>query len=188
MKDNSRYVDIPYVEGKHDCYGLLRNYYREEYGIVLTNYARPGDFAYSGLDLIYQYFKDEGFKTVDISLNLLERGDVLLIRIGNQCPTVNHIGVSTGAGYFLHHVVDSPSREEVLSPNWKRRVMTVVRHPDVAEKNLSDAGEPISLIEFLPPHVRHHIEQQIAPTLGPDSGEVRSDPPKRRNRRTAQQV
>ena len=150
---NKPYTGIPYVEGRDDCYGLQRLYYRQEYGIELSNYARPGDFAYTGLDLLQKYFVDEGFRIVNVSTHRMEQGDVMLIRVGNRCPTVNHIGIYTGQQRFLHHLVDSPSVESVLDARWRSRIMTILRHPDAEQINHErrEATDPMDLV---PPHMR----------------------------------
>lgn len=176
------YEGTPYLTGKDDCYELVRRWYREEYEIHLKNYARPDDFAYSGLDLIQKFFMDEGFKVKDVSLNLLQKGDVLLIRIGNTCPTVNHLGVWTGHG-LLHHVADSPSRHEPLTTRWKHRTMTVLRHPEV-EEILGEQVETVIFETLLSPQSRHRLHERVASlslekeaseVLGTDAGAVRRD-------------
>lgn len=156
--DPSRFEGRDYVEGKHDCYGLLRDYYREVFDIHLENYARPADFAYAGLDLISRYFADEGFKLVEVSANQLQFGDVLLLRIGNRCPTVNHVGVCVGTDRMLHHVVDTKSVVDVIDQRWRRRMMSVVRHPEVAPM-AAKAASTIEITQLLPPHVIKYLSQ-----------------------------
>lgn len=147
------YTGIPYKEGRDDCYGLLRLYCRQEYDLHLANYARPGDFAYSGLDLLQNHFQDEGFRVVNISTHRLDYGDVLLLRVGHTCPTANHIGIYTGSQRFLHHLVDSQSSEDTLDVRWRRRVMSILRHPEIEALNHErrEAADPLILI---PPHMR----------------------------------
>lgn len=152
------YTGIPYKEGRDDCYGLLRKYYRQEYDLRLRNYARPGDFAYSGLDLLQKYFQDEGFRITNVSTHRMDLGDVILMQVGNRCPSVNHVGIYVGAQKVLHHLVDDVSRITELDVRWRRRIMTILRHPEAEAINHErrEATDPMILI---PPHMRvRHVE------------------------------
>lgn len=155
--DTTPYIGTPYKEGRDDCYGLLRRCYRKEYDLRLSNYARPGDFAYSGLDLLQKYFQDEGFKIVNVSTHRMDYGDVALMHIG-AVTTANHIAIYAGAQRILHHLVDDVSRVTQLDVRWRRRIMTILRHPDVEAMNHErrEATDPLDLI---PPHMRvRHVE------------------------------
>lgn len=144
-------LGIPYSEGNEDCYGLLRRYAKKNYDLELENYARPGDFAYSGQDLIMDYFKDEGFEVQQISLSQLQVGDVLLMRI-NGAPLVNHIAIYVGNNMIIHHLYAGLSREDNLSDRWKTRVMSVVRHPEITKKNEATL-ETFNMMDAIPKHV-----------------------------------
>lgn len=145
-------VGLPYEEGNQDCYGLFRRYYKDNYGLELENYARPGDFAHAGLDLIMDYFKDEGFKLVEASLHRLELGDAVLCRI-NGAPLCNHVGVYVGNQMVLHHLYASLSKDEPYTDRWKSRTLSVVRHPEVTKKNL-ERIEPVDFMNFVSPDVQ----------------------------------
>lgn len=132
-------LNRPYVEGKDDCYGLVRDYYRMNYGFELPNYARPGDFAHAGLDLITGNLLEEGFRIVEVPLSNLDVGDGLLMQI-NGSPLVNHVAVYVGNNMILHHLYQGVSKEEDYSLRWKSRTVTVVRHPDVSEENWKGLG------------------------------------------------
>src|SRR5688500_18700390 len=122
-------LGIPYLEGKDDCYGLVRRYYDNVYGITLKNWARPTEAFHSGMDLLGGKLKDEGFEITEDSLDRLQVGDFLAITIG--CKIANHCAVYVGNNMILHHLVDSPSREDNYSKAWKQRTLYVVRHPFV---------------------------------------------------------
>ena len=132
-------LGLPYIEGKQDCYGLVRNYYRMNYGLELGNYARPGDFAHANLDLISDNFFNEGFKIVEVPLSNLDIGDGLLMQI-NGSPLVNHVAVYVGNNMILHHLYQGMSKEDDYSLRWKSRTVTVVRHPEISEANWKGLG------------------------------------------------
>lgn len=146
-----RFVGLPYIDGKQDCYGLVRRAYHEAYGILLRNYARPIGFDHDGLDLITDNFRREGFEVVEPALTLLEPGDGLLFKVASK--TVNHVGVITCGTRFLHHLYQRSSAHDTLDPRWQNRLYAIVRHPDVTELN-KQLSEKVDLLSLLPPHLR----------------------------------
>jgi cell wall-associated NlpC family hydrolase len=147
-------LDLPYIEGEQDCYGLARRYFQDVYDLEMRNYARPLDFAWEGIDLIQDNFQTEGFCPVDVALNNLQVGDGVLMRLAG-CPKINHVGVYVGNNLILHHVYGKLSCTDNFSMNWKRRVAGIVRHPDVEEINRNRAPEKLNFLDLLPPHVLH---------------------------------
>ena len=147
----NRYVGRPYRDGLDDCYGLVRDFYRREYGLVLRNYARPIGFDDGGLDLLRDNFRREGFEILNIPLPLLEPGDGLLFMVGSR--SINHVGVATHGGKFLHHLYRKASSHDTLDPRWQQRLSLIVRHPDIAKANRDRQGTQ-SLLDLLPPHLR----------------------------------
>jgi cell wall-associated NlpC family hydrolase len=139
-------LDIPYVDGDQDCYGLVRKYYLKNYELSLRNYARPIDFA-DTFDLISANFIREGFEIKDISLDHLEIGDGLLLTLNNR-KYVNHVGVFVGNSYVLHHLYKRSSSIDALTQVWKNRITSVVRHPDVTELNRTIA-KPINFLDLI---------------------------------------
>lgn len=150
MRNYSNLLNTPYKVGKDDCYSLARKYYGQIYDLVLTNYARPTSFWESGLDLISKRFSQEGFESVDVSLSRLEVGDGLIVAIAGSF-IANHIAVYVGNNYILHHLWMQKSCEENLSDRWKSRILTVVRHPTVTEKNKQ---APLPIFDLSKAHAR----------------------------------
>lgn len=148
------YLGRRYLDGKHDCYGLVRDFYRKEYGLILRNYARPVGFDHSGLLLLTDNFRREGFEIVNTPVSLLEPGDGLLMMLASR--QVNHVGVYIGERKFLHHLYQRPSSAEVLDPRWQQRLSLIVRHPDVTEQNRRNQPKQVFL-DLLPPHLRNKV-------------------------------
>lgn len=159
------YEDTPYVVGKDDCYGLVRRWMKDKYDLSLTNYARPFGFDDLGLNLLTDYFSREGFQIVSVPFNKLEIGDLLLMRLANRSGFPNHIGIYVGNGYLLHHVFGYQSKADPLSKQWTSRVIDVIRHPAVTEKN-HELIEKVDLINFLPPHLRDKYERITGRAMG----------------------
>lgn len=148
------YLGRRYLDGRHDCYGLVRDFYRREYGLALRNYARPVGFDHSGLLLLTDNFRREGFEIVNTPIALLEPGDGLLMMLASR--QVNHVGVYIGERKFLHHLYQRPSSAEVLDPRWQQRLSLIVRHPDVTEQNRRNQPKQVFL-DLLPPHLRNKV-------------------------------
>ena len=148
------YLGRRYLDGRHDCYGLVRDFYRREYGLTLRNYARPVGFDHSGLLLLTDNFRREGFEIVNTPIALLEPGDGLLMMLASR--QVNHVGVYIGERKFLHHLYPRPSSAEMLDPRWQQRLSLIVRHPDVTEQNRRNQPKQVFL-DLLPPHLRNKV-------------------------------
>jgi len=148
------YLGRRYLDGRHDCYGLVRDFYRREYGLTLRNYARPVGFDHSGLLLLTDNFRREGFEIVNTPIALLEPGDGLLMMLASR--QVNHVGVYIGEKKFLHHLYRRPSSVETLDPRWQQRLSLIVRHPDVTEQNRRNQPKQVFL-DLLPPHLRNKV-------------------------------
>jgi proteasome lid subunit RPN8/RPN11 len=84
--------------GLHDCYGLIRDWYRQHRGVLLRDFPRQaGDFE-AGRDLYTEGFPLAGFQRVD---GPPELGDVLLMRLAAQVP--DHGAIYLGDGRMIHH-------------------------------------------------------------------------------------
>jgi cell wall-associated NlpC family hydrolase len=160
------YEGTPYVVGRDDCYGLVRRWVKDKYGMKLTNYARPFMFEENGLPLLTDHFQREGFLIVNVPFNRLEIGDLLLMRLANKSGHANHIGVYVGNGYMLHHLFNRPSVADPLTSRWTGRVLDVIRHPDITETNQA-LIEKVDLLTYLPPHMRAKYERLTAVDVEP---------------------
>lgn len=158
------YEGVPYLVGRDDCYGLVRRWVKDKYGMKLANYARPYGFDDLGLNLLTDYFQREGFLIVNVPFNRLEIGDLLLMRLANRSGHPNHIGVYVGNGYMLHHLYGRPSVADPLTNRWTGRVIDIIRHPEISEKN-QEQMQKIDMMTYLPPHLRAKYERITAGTV-----------------------
>lgn len=124
-----KYMEIPYVwHGKDwsgaDCYGLLILFFKEEYGIELT------DFRYDATD--WEGIRDSSFiednvdtDWIEVSLDEVREGDLILINKSDSAPF--HCGVALTSEQFLH---TGKSHGAVVSriTTWKKRIFAVYRN------------------------------------------------------------
>lgn len=120
-----------FVHGVHDCYALVRDWYRLHRGLLLRDYARADRWWDAGQNLYADNFAAEGF--VPVSMDDLREGDALLIQ--ERSPVVNHAGIYLSGNRILHHPSGRLSRAEVYGQYWRNRTRLVLRHA-------SALGEP----------------------------------------------
>ena len=102
----------PWVWGVTDCWSLVVDWYAQEKGIKLKDYARnmtPQEFLEN--PLFEDYAWRTGFRELR-SEEKLEAGDVLLMSIMH--PTLNHVAIFLG-DMVLHHLADRLSCREPYS-------------------------------------------------------------------------
>lgn len=111
-----------FVHGVFDCYSLIRDWYREERGIELPDFARRDEWWKAGENLYMDNFRVAGFTPVDT----LEAGDVIIMQIGSRVP--NHAAVYIGGGLMIHHLQKRLSAREVYGGQWRKNTRVIVRH------------------------------------------------------------
>jgi cell wall-associated NlpC family hydrolase len=125
-------IGRPFVMGKHDCFGLAREFYRLNFDVVVRDYARPQDWSSDNIDLIRMFYDREGFDIIaDWKIKDLRPGDVLAMCIGESNP--NHIAVMVDDGRILHHLYNRLSNVEELRDFWRTSTAFVLRHPNVPD-------------------------------------------------------
>ena len=115
------YLNIPYrhrgrdIRTGLDCYGLVKEIYRRERGIVLPDYVYDRDWAKQGLDLIREKYWAH-FKPVETAkiYTVATFRDLVL-------KTDAHLGVMIGGMSFLHVPENGVSRVDHLGNRvWHR--------------------------------------------------------------------
>lgn len=134
-----------YIPGSVHCYQLVRDLYRDNFGIELRNYAIPTDWNGGPLKLIDWAWEREGFyKVADWQSRGLQPGDLLAMSIRTKTP--NHLGVYMGEDVVFHHPYGQPAKAERMRNFWRMVTCYVLRHPDVP--NLTQAQPNISIKEL----------------------------------------
>ena len=121
-----------FISGHHDCWALVRDVYRTQFGIVLENYPRNEDWYMEegSEDLMgYENIIAAGFIVVDKQDT--RQGDVLLGRVG-RAGVSNHCGIVTGNELVLHQLANARSRREPRTP-WMKFIYHVARHKSLTD-------------------------------------------------------
>ncbi len=135
--DPRPYLGRPYCAESWNCYTLVRTVLGEAYGVELPAY----DTAKSIGDAVSSECLRGGWQQI-CGLEAQQRfplgypGDVVAFQIA--LPTAkggptNHVGVLVGPGRFLHVMEGGGTWVASLQdPDWKRRMLAVYRHPELA--------------------------------------------------------
>lgn len=115
-------LGLPFSHGVHDCYSLIRRYYRQELKIELPDFARDDNWWHKGQNLYLDNFESAGFVRVDA----LRTHDVVLMKLHSPVP--NHAAVHAGGNIILQHLMGRLSSRDVYG-GWYREITThILRH------------------------------------------------------------
>lgn len=117
-----------FVHGVHDCYSIVRDWYRLERSIDLPDFERRDDWWDDGRSSLYlANYRAAGFVDVGCDAELVV-GDVLLMQIRSRNGVPNHAGIYLGDGRFLHHMHGRLSGRAVWGGMWLQCLRTVLRY------------------------------------------------------------
>jgi proteasome lid subunit RPN8/RPN11 len=116
-------VGREFLHGVLDCYALVRDYYAEALGLVLTDYARDDEWWLKNQNLYLEHFEREGFVVVT---DAPRQHDAFLMQVASQVP--NHAAVYLGEGVILHHVMGRLSSRDVYGGWWQKVTTHHLRH------------------------------------------------------------
>ncbi len=125
MFNTDSYCGKAFVHGDTDCYGLIREFYKNEFDIDLTNYARADFWWDNGENLYIQNFKKEGFYLLEDDEEA-QFGDLFLIALGSSVAC--HGAIYIGDGFILHHVIGRLSSVDKYRGMWKNLTVARIRH------------------------------------------------------------
>lgn len=95
-------IGRPWAWGISDCYGLARDWYRQEWGLELRDWERPADpVEFCRAPMFERCWAATGFRELREDEDL-QRGDFLLMAIA--ASEVNHCAVYIGDQMILHHM------------------------------------------------------------------------------------
>lgn len=138
-----------------NCYTLLRDFYRDIYGIELTDYSCPTNWWAGGqMDLYTQLADVEGFELVHSHPRDWKGGDVIIM--GIEAPVGNHCAVLLDNGKILHHLVGQLSTETAYGGVFRNNTLAVYRHREVAARRPPEIQ--VDVRDLLPPHVRSRLD------------------------------
>jgi proteasome lid subunit RPN8/RPN11 len=117
-----------WVYGIHDCYGLVRDFFLNEFGITLDDFERGDEEEWkaSEWNMFEKHWQMQGFYEIEAPQ---QKGDVVLMQI--ESPTPNHVGVIAGKGNkFYHHLLGRYSEASTWGDFWSKMTVKTLRHKE----------------------------------------------------------
>lgn len=149
--------------GKRDCFGLLRDFYRDVFEIELPDFARPKDFYQHGLNLFTENYRAAGFKEISVHPSELRFGDVAVSAIGSTFG--NHCGAFVENGRFLHHLYGGLSQVTLFRGTVRNNCIGFYRHQDVPDVVITQT-EKRDLRDFISPNKQKLLDELRATHSG----------------------
>lgn len=140
-----------YILGEQDCYSICADFFRDNFNIHLTDYARPDDFwSQPDINVYVDNYKKEGFTLVRD--NDIRPFDVYLISIPDprnlSNSVVNHAAINLWDNFILHHRLDKVSCVEKYKPSLRNFTTHIVRHKNINDMRKKEF-EKLDLFEIL---------------------------------------
>lgn len=124
-KNLDKYLGRQFVYGVTDCYTLFRDFYKDELGIELPNFARYEGWWNDGLNLYADNMPKHGFYLLPQGEELIY-GDVILVCLCSPVPS--HSAIYIGENKILHHVQDHLSCISPYRGIFKNCTASIWRH------------------------------------------------------------
>lgn len=126
VPENFPLIGRPFCHGTRlDCYGLIRDYYKEILDIELSEYEHSSFWWEDGVVSMYEdNFTKEGF--VKVTDGSLQEHDLIIMKIRSPLP--NHGSVYLGNNRILHHLFGKLSKEDVYGGYWQEHTSFILRH------------------------------------------------------------
>lgn len=121
--DPEGYVGRVFEIGKQDCFGLMKEFYKEELNIDLKNYNRDSSWEEAKESLFDKHFEKEGFVKVDD----LKKYDCILFKFKKKIFS-DHIAIYMGDNKILHHPINGFSKIDFYGEQYKRLTNYTIRH------------------------------------------------------------
>lgn len=119
----AKYTGRPFELGVSDCYSLLCDFYKTEYGLILGHYDRNDDWFKKNPNIIEDSYLKENFEKIDF--NNLKIGDLIIFGLAKASV---HIGIYLGNNMFLHHPRDKYSTVELITNSFQNKIRFCLRH------------------------------------------------------------
>jgi proteasome lid subunit RPN8/RPN11 len=122
------YLERPWIYGIYDCYGLVRDYFKNELEIILDDYQRGAEFEWTSPEwrMFEKNFRGQGFREIGDASPA--KGDVLLMQLQANSP--NHVGIihSPSQNVFYQHLLNRLSEANVYGGYWQKCTTKILRH------------------------------------------------------------
>lgn len=133
------YIGIPYKNRGRafdgiDCYGIIVLFYKQEFGITLSDYTEFNiqDYEQNWYKNNENHISNNWQKEWKAVENMQQYDSLLFSLFSNNM--VNHCGIYLGDDKFLHIHENRTSCIERLTTFWQNRLKGICRNKQLAEK------------------------------------------------------
>ena len=113
-----------WIWGKHDCWSLITDYFKENLNITLRGCYRPKDLrTFANNPYFEKILTESGFKKVD---NDIQVNDVLLME--GIYDKLNHVALYIGDQTIFHHNIKQLSCREIYDLKYIQATKKVYRY------------------------------------------------------------
>lgn len=121
-------VGRQFSHGVLDCYQLIVDWYAQERGVTLKQFARADEWWNDGKsDLYTAGFPQAGFVKLPEDAPL-KAGDVILMQIRARNGVPNHAGIYLGDGLMLHHLYGRLSSRDLYGGYYLENTRAILRY------------------------------------------------------------
>jgi cell wall-associated NlpC family hydrolase len=129
-------IGRPWAWGTLDCFGLVRDAYRDLAGLKIPDFEREWGWWDKGGDLIAAQYAVAGFERLEPGA-AFENLDVIGCQI--RAPVVNHVGVWLPGDLILHQLAGRKSTKEPFGGFFHDAMVLHLRHRDIAGRSIEAA-------------------------------------------------
>ena len=118
-------IGRPWLWIVSDCWTLVRDWYKQEWGLELSDYERHGEWWHKGMNTFVENFANEDFVSVGQDAEP-QYGDALLMQIVS--PVSNHVAIYIGNDLILQHLERRLSSRDLWSGYYRKNTTHILRH------------------------------------------------------------
>jgi len=115
-------IGRPFVHGIYDCYGLVRDYWRDK-GHDIMDFPRDNLWWEKEPSMLEDGCQEAGFDFIDESQ--VKIGDVIFMKVVSN--VTNHSAIYLGNGLMMHHLYNRLSRTEPIG-RWSKFITGYLRY------------------------------------------------------------
>jgi proteasome lid subunit RPN8/RPN11 len=121
-------VGRQFSHGVLDCYQLIVDWYQQERGVTLKQFARADNWWNDGAsDLYTEGFPQAGFVRIKDG-DEPQVGDVILMQIRAKNGVPNHAAIYLGDGLMLHHLHGRLSSRDIFGGYFQEVTRAILRY------------------------------------------------------------
>lgn len=111
-----------------DCFTFVRDWYFEEYGIIIEDVPYVENFWEHEGEPYLENLEKAGF--VEVPLQEIKFGDGILMRLADGYETTTHAAIYLGGNTIAHHLPNRLSSTDMYNKRYIDRTTKIVRHKD----------------------------------------------------------